>query len=85
MQLDKRWRATASAAAARRRVNTILSDGLSPLNPPFHTLLSSQDTGPDGPQRPALPGVVLAEGAFWPSSPTIFPESQHGVRKCTGV
>lgn len=54
-------------AVAWKRVNTTLSEGLSPLNVPFHTLLSSepgQDAGPDGPTAAALPVVAVGSGGF---------------------
>lgn len=50
-------------AVAWKRVNTTLSEGLSPLNVPFHTLLSSepgQDAGPDGPTAACSPS-----GSCW--------------------
>lgn len=63
MQLDKRWRVIASAAAWRS-VNTTLSGSLSPLNLPFHTLLPSQDAGPDGPAADCSPS-----GSCWQQGP----------------
>lgn len=69
LQLDKSWRVIASAAPWRR-VQTTLSDSLSPLKLPFHTLVSSepvQDAGPDGPAAACSPsGSCWQQGLLGP-------------------
>lgn len=66
-----------AAAAAQRRVNTTLSDSLSPLNPPLRTLLSSkasQDAGTDGPAAARSPSGSCWQRGFL--GPLPLPSSQ---------